>query len=114
VLIDPAIMKTMFPGTGGVYRQEFTGMAVQLSWANVQEGARLGRAGSGFDQAFAPGLGRFAQVRVIASELAEAGIVEPAFGDTLTVDSVTWRVEQIRPEGGMWLLSVSSDQRWGR
>lgn len=114
MLIDPAIIKAMFPGSGGVYRQESTEAEVQLGWANVQEGARLGRAGSGFDQAFAPGLGRFAQIRVIVSELAEAGIVEPAYGDTLTIGGVVWRVEQIRPEGGLWLLAVSSDQRWGR
>ena len=82
-------------------------------WADIQEDTMLGRPGKVFDTVYAPGLGRYAEGRVVASELASKGVAV-AQGDTLGQNGVTWRIEEIRPEVDMLVLALSSDQRWGR
>jgi hypothetical protein len=82
-------------------------------WADVQEATILGRPGPVFDSVFAPGLGRYAEGRVVAADLAALGVT-PSQGDTLTQNDVTWRVEEIRPEVDMLVLALSSDQRFGQ
>jgi hypothetical protein len=107
---DCAVFKRMF---GGSAEYAASGVTAEC-WADIEEGARLGRAGSSFDAEFAPGLGRYAEGRVMRAELSVAGIEEPASGDTLTQGGVAWRVEQVLPEGGMWLLKLVADRRGGR
>lgn len=101
-------------GGPATYRVDGSDVSLSLDWCFVEESTRLGRAGSGFDAEFAPGLGRYAQARVDRAELAAAGIAAPGQGDVLTCEGVAWRVEQARPEGALWLLHASTDQRWGR
>jgi len=104
VLIDPAIIKTMFPGTG-VYSKP-GGLAASL-WANVQENAvRFGMDDS-LVQLVSMGLARVAAGRMDKAEMAEIGLI-PVRGDALEADGTTWRVESARIEGGLWLMLLVS------
>lgn len=110
MLDNPAAFTGTFGGPA-----EFTSGDVTLTcWAEVQEGAVLGRPGAGFDQEFGAGLAHYATGWVVCAELQSGGISRPAFMDTLTKDGETWRVEQARREGSLWLLMLSNDQRGGR
>ena len=107
---DMAAFTGLFGGTADYAPQ--LGDVVNV-WMDVQDATNLGRPGPVFDPVFAPGLGRYAEGRVVAAELGSKGVT-PAQGDTITQDGITWRIEEIRTEGNMLVLALSADQRWGR
>lgn len=75
--------------------------------ACIERGKVLGQAPAGFDQAFAPGPGRYSICRVHRDD-----VPSPTRRDKVTdSDGVVFTVQQIKPEGAMWVICVSSDER---